>query len=502
MASHVVIIDSSFRRATVKTTPGKHLNDILEEGCKKLGLRPEQYGLKYNKKALDLSLTYRLSSLPSGAQLELVQASRSPTVVNVALQLPASENNVRLTDKFPSTTSFWQILRRFESGAAGSTSGSARNLNFTQRGVPQTNGGQSGAGRLNYEMPVIQVMNRELSTFEDLQKCLAQVGLNSGSALLRINFKNSGSPLEDAMADISRYFQADESEQTSVNAGEAESSKQSEQDEAMDTSVPEVQDPVPAISASDTVETSAHDEPTTAPSSSTSPQASTASPTARPMTVFAAPVAPSPQDPRFAFNDSDFEPTLDHAKLHQARLNNESRNKRLPSDAELAAAEKARDEKLATVAQVQVRVRFPDQTSILAAFKPQEPASCLYDEIRQMLESEGEPFVLRYLGPNGLQTSLRDGKERLVPDLKLQGRVLMNFAWDDKASVAARQKPVLKSQYRQQAQQIKVEAPALAEDVKGKAPAIGNASEQQQKPKSGGGDVEAKLKKFLRFGKK
>ena len=46
MASHVVVIDTTARRATVKVTPSKHLSDVLEEACAKLGLKASQYGLK------------------------------------------------------------------------------------------------------------------------------------------------------------------------------------------------------------------------------------------------------------------------------------------------------------------------------------------------------------------------------------------------------------------------------------------------------------------------
>jgi hypothetical protein len=46
MSAHVVVIDSTARRATVKTTPSKALADILQEACTKLGLDASQYGLK------------------------------------------------------------------------------------------------------------------------------------------------------------------------------------------------------------------------------------------------------------------------------------------------------------------------------------------------------------------------------------------------------------------------------------------------------------------------
>jgi len=47
MSSHVVVIDTTFRRTTIKVTPGKFLTDVLEEACSKLGLKASNYGLKY-----------------------------------------------------------------------------------------------------------------------------------------------------------------------------------------------------------------------------------------------------------------------------------------------------------------------------------------------------------------------------------------------------------------------------------------------------------------------
>lgn len=48
MASHVVVIDTSFRKSTIKVTPGSYLSDVLAEACKKLGLKSTNYGLKYD----------------------------------------------------------------------------------------------------------------------------------------------------------------------------------------------------------------------------------------------------------------------------------------------------------------------------------------------------------------------------------------------------------------------------------------------------------------------
>lgn len=46
MSSHVVVLDSTARRATVKTNPSKPLTDILHEACSKLGHDSSQHGLK------------------------------------------------------------------------------------------------------------------------------------------------------------------------------------------------------------------------------------------------------------------------------------------------------------------------------------------------------------------------------------------------------------------------------------------------------------------------
>lgn len=49
MATNVVVIDSTARRATVKTTPGLYLSDVLQQACEKLNVPSAnigQYGLK------------------------------------------------------------------------------------------------------------------------------------------------------------------------------------------------------------------------------------------------------------------------------------------------------------------------------------------------------------------------------------------------------------------------------------------------------------------------
>ena len=45
-ASHVVVLDSRFRKTVVKVTPSTQLTDVLHEACTKLDLDPEQHALR------------------------------------------------------------------------------------------------------------------------------------------------------------------------------------------------------------------------------------------------------------------------------------------------------------------------------------------------------------------------------------------------------------------------------------------------------------------------
>jgi tether containing UBX domain for GLUT4 len=187
--------------------------------------------IRTGKKTLDLALPLRLSGLAPGAKLELVFQSRSPSVVSIALQLPDADPDAqgipqgRMTAKFASTTSLWGILRAFEAGAAG---GLGVTKNFTQRGIPRPEGGKgttagmpSGSGRLCYEEPVVNVMGRTQSGFSELQKTLAQVGLKNGTALLRLSFRATDTPLEDAMTEIEEHFRTAEEHSGGAKGAEA-----------------------------------------------------------------------------------------------------------------------------------------------------------------------------------------------------------------------------------------------------------------------------------------
>lgn len=479
----------------------------------------EQYRLTYscrnNNKPLDLSRTVRLSGLTSGAKLELVQISRSPSVVSVALQLPESEaqsiTNGRLTEKFPSNTTLWLILRKFESGKVGED-GVKRN--FTARGVPQALNGNLGAGRLYYEQPILNVIGRELSSFTDLQKTLAQLGLNSGTALLRLSFRQVVTPLEQAMEQIGQYFESEEADVSErVDSGPSAD---------VTTSLDAIQQPVPGATTDkqDTLEitesvpsdddtisdpvssyTSGHESAeasSTTAISSASPSYS--EPSQRAVSIFAPPSSTTPQAARQAHRDSDYEVTIGHAKLHQSRLSTTGQNKRLPTHAEAAVQEEAQAQKIADIKEVEVKVRFPDQSLAICKFINKDTAETLYTVVRDMLHHEDAPFSLNFSSGRGPKAIPKFGEERLIGQLGMTGRVLVNFIWDEGASSQARVGRTLKAKYAEQAREIQVN-PIEGNEAEPDAPETSSIKGNERENKSSRKGPGA-IPKWMKIGRK
>lgn len=377
-------------------------------------------------------------------------------------------SNARLTDKFPSSTTLWMILRKFEAGVAGN--GSTRNL--TARGVPSEN---AGDGRLYYQTPVIHVMGRELSSFTDLQKSLAQLGFNSGNILLRLSFRITQEPLEEAMLKIMDYFKFVEG----VGAENADAAIPGHTSVVTD-GTDEQTSPVDSTTTTDQAPpaSTAAPEPVSQPGL---PQVAPSTPSvdSRPVTVFRPPSSSTPQSAQAAYDEEDYIPTIEHAQAHQRRLNLSSRPTRLPTDAEIAAKEAEEREKLASIAEVEVKIRFPEQSQAVAKFGQKDTGKALYDFVRGCLDESiaGEKFTLSFFA-GGVPGPLGGSKNQktvipesdstyLIKDLGIKGRVLVNFSWDPSASAAARGSgsKLLKPELRSQAQEIKVpEVPAVVEE--------------------------------------
>ena len=432
-----------------------------------------------NNKQVDLSRTFRLSGLTSGAKLELVLLSRSPSAVSVALQLPSQSSDgtsVRLVEKFASTTSIWMILRHFETPNPQQAR-PARNL--TARGKPRFAEGDSGAGTLCHEQPVVQTMGRELSTLADLGKTLAQLGFNSGSVSLRLSFRETATPLETVMDEMKAFFREDPEPTAQAPASLEEDPVPAVSTVPLEDSNTGIDEPqsqilpspnlIPSISnglqqesvaiseTSQTITETAPSNSSTVPSSSpplTSPNSTIAG---RPVTVFQPPSSSTPIAASRPHNPADYEPTIEHARTHQALLNKSTHNKPLPSDAEIAAKEAIQAEKLSAIRDVEIKVRLPDQSSLVSRFGSNDTGPDLYIFVQGCLAEGAEGFLLSFPGPKGRIDVPKLGKQKLIAGLGMMGKVLVNFSWESaEGRDRMKGRQVLKDEYRQIAKPIEV----------------------------------------------
>ncbi|KAL2199214.1 GLUT4 regulating protein TUG-domain-containing protein [Corynascus similis CBS 632.67] len=505
MSAHVEVVASDFRRAKVKVTPGTYLVDVLGEACNKLNLQSDKYELKHKQKLVDLTGPFRTSGLGPGAKLELVQKSKSASVVSIALDV----NGQRYTKKLPSNLSLWKVLRQFESVEKG--------LNLTGRGVPVG----TNSGQLYHEAPVINIMGREYSAMEDLQKTLSQCGINSGSIVLRVAFKLTERTLYDAMQEISQYLDDVEPGQSKPQEKSEPQAVPVKEEEMTDATAlkdaPNPEAPTPA-NTEETVP-SAPGELSTGGEQmeiDDAPAAthSLANPL-QPTGVFNAPTSSTPKAARIQEDDSVYEPTIAHAQLRQQQLLQRAQNTRLKSDAELAVEAAEEAAKLAKITQVEVKVRFPDQTSAVWTITPEETGAFLYQAIRNIMNHPAAPFKLILPGPKPVVIQETDAK--LISGYRLKGRrEMLHLLWDDLVAPAVRKEAFLKGSVASNAKEVVVpEVPQEGEEGeedKGSAGGGGAAGfSGAQQGRQGGGKgregldsdaVKKKLSKFLGLGKR
>ncbi|KAG8165073.1 hypothetical protein KVR01_005348 [Diaporthe batatas] len=507
MSSHVVVVSPDVKRVNVKVNPATHMFHVLEEACKKLNLQADKWSLKHQKRLINLKDTFRVTGLTPGAKLELVARSKTTSVVNIALQLPEPESmsvvNGRLTEKFRSDTTLWKMLRQFES--KGSQSGQV--FNFTDRGIPQTsNGTQAGSGQLYYEMPSLRIMSREISSLAEFQKTLSQLGLTAGSHRIQLSFTPTEKTLNDAMQEISQFFKEEETAEAKEQSTVAGASS-AKTDSLLDTPNPESVDsttlqaplvaetgagvaggsqvvesaqsgaapadarelPIDGQQQSDAMEVdSGNPQPRAIGDEARDPGTSVSS--LEPVSIFSAPTNSTPVAASVNVPDSVYTPTIAHAQAHQHNLQANAVNKRLKSDAELAADAQAAEAKAAAVKKIDVKVRFPDETSAQWTFGPMDTGATIYKAVRGVMANDAAPFKLVLPGVPSPLNLIKDEdgtKHNLVRGYKMSGRVLVNLVWEDKVSHTIKKAPFLKDSFASQARNI--ELPQAPEEEEGES---------------------------------
>ena len=333
---------------------------------------------------------------------------------------------------------------------------------------------KTGSGRLFYESPVLQVSHRTLSSFTELQKNLGQLGITGGTASIRLSFRTTDQSFEEATREIDQYFKPIQDEldvgEPSADVGQSVTSipevvMKSDNLEGDTQETPSAPEPMDhdhrVASESDLVasdphtneiRTSINDDNTAEISRSTT--ALTANecsqesadaivgPSSRPIQVFHPPTTTVPAATLIPHQEADYIPSLAHIASHKARLSSQTRNVRLPSDAELAAASAAATASSinaskntstmssidSSATSVEIKLRYPDQVLVVTTFTAVDTAYTLYDFVAGTLEDESAGFMLSHIGSKGIPTVIRRGERKLMGagGLGLVGRVLVN----------------------------------------------------------------------------
>ncbi|PKS06407.1 hypothetical protein jhhlp_007155 [Lomentospora prolificans] len=461
MSSHVVVMSSSARSTKVKVTPGTYMSDVLAQACQSLNVSGN-FILKHKQRTVDLSVPFRIAGLPSGAKLDLVVQSKSPAPVTVAVAIPSPQGdpfpNGRLGGKYPSNFTVWQILRQVESLPEALNA----KLNITARGMASTSSGlPSGSGQLLYEQPTLNIMGRELATFQDFQKTLSQLGYNSGSVLIRLSYKTTGITFFEAQQQIAQYFRELETAKPEDSATPA-----------TETDAPALVQP--ATEGSEQPSTAAKEltpavseiaNPTqVAPVAEPQRERSAPSDPLQPVNIYAAPTSATPQAALTKVNEADFTPSIVHAQMHQARLKESGKNKRLLSDKELEEQAAAAEAKLAAVQSIEVKVRFPDNTSASWTITKEDTGAKLYKAVRTVMANSSLPFRLSIPGTREVIRDEDSPRNQLMKTYKLTGNIVVNLLWDEGVSPATRGQPFLKTSAAQAAQRIVVPDLAATQD--------------------------------------
>jgi len=338
----------------------------------------------------------------------------------------------------------WQVLRQFESAESG--------LNVTARASEKT----GNAGQVYHDAPSVNIMGREYSTMEALQKTLSQCGINTGSMVLRVSFRSTEKTLYNAISEISQYLnEVDPAQPGTEGKAQASIATQPKTETApiedaakqhpSESETPRISEPIAYAGPSKDSDAMDIDESWAVPSNSDPLQ---------PASVFSAPSSSTPAAARIQEDDTMYEPTIAHAQLHQHHLEARTRNTRLKSDAELAADAAEAAAKLAKITKVDVKVRFPDQTSAQWVVNPEHTGAFLYQAVRGVMANPNQPFKLVMSGPNAV--AIHDDNKRLIASHGFKGRELLNLMWEDAVSTEARKAAFLKGSVASRAQAIVV----------------------------------------------
>ncbi|CDK26412.1 unnamed protein product [Kuraishia capsulata CBS 1993] len=423
----LISVNYGARSLKVKTSPGMLLNEILVRSCNHFKLASDKWALKHGQSNIDLSLPVRLSGLSAGAKLELVEKpadganNSAPSKITLKLQILDSTIVVPadaslLIGQFETGESVLNILRYFE-GRTG--------LSLVERTTTETDVARRVSVTRGYR-PVVQSFTRTLSTDSELLKPVSDLGFSSGNVVLRLKFE--------------KVLEEEVGLETAESVPAPEEVLQNNEPIPADDTKMDVDGDTVLKETSPSAQSEKHSTRT-----DVTPEKDLSE-----VTVFIPDEVPIKAA---ATDDSTYDMSISQAKKYQAMLQKKAGSGPMLSQRmrqQAAASAKA-------VEICQIRVRFPDWTSIQFSLEPTKTLGDLYSSLLEFLveqkggTSDGMFFHLATTHPHRILNKTKDDfTKRLVSDLEFGHRTVLVF--EDIERVSG--KRYLKDQYLSEARPI------------------------------------------------
>lgn len=113
--SSVTIVYPNARRVQIKIQPTTKVLEIIEEACKRQGLESDEHTLRYQKRTLDTTLTFRMTGIANNTTLDLEKMDVARKFKDVTLVLQLSDGSKLTPKNFkPDITTFEQVLCAYQ----------------------------------------------------------------------------------------------------------------------------------------------------------------------------------------------------------------------------------------------------------------------------------------------------------------------------------------------------------------------------------------------------
>ncbi|EGC37983.1 hypothetical protein DICPUDRAFT_149357 [Dictyostelium purpureum] len=178
---HIIYKSGKF---TVPVIASNSMLEVFKKGCQHFKLNDSSHQLMYGNTNVNLSLPYRLSGIPNLSRVTISE-KRGTTISTIKIAIQMVDGK-RYQASFKTSSTLWDILVYFQTNEKLSI-------------IDQFNENNQ------YIEPIINILNREISTIELLQKSsLASLNVTE-SSLVKLTFKQTDRSKDEILPIIESY---------------------------------------------------------------------------------------------------------------------------------------------------------------------------------------------------------------------------------------------------------------------------------------------------------